>query len=223
MDFEIGTVKSEKAMAMRRYNQIRKVTTFFRLAEVCLVLFFLTWFSSRLPKAARNSGDFFRQLCIFLISPRFVFFFGNAIVITLVAKSGQFSGRSPVGSSSGTDIYDEFLKNSESSHHQKIRAEEEVIYETKNVIFENPNPKTGSDTKKEYRRSASEGPAPAKKRELRRSETDICRRAEESGVRASEAVEMSNEEFRRTIEEFIAKQQKFRREESMAIVWTDQI
>lgn len=210
----------EKAIAMRRYRRIRKIAIFFRFLEACLALFFLTWFSSRLPIAAKSSGDFFRQLCIFLISPRFVFFFGNAIVLTLFFKSGQFSGRSPAGGSSGIDLYDEFLKNSES--HPKIRAEEEIVYETKNVILENP--KTRSDTRKEYRRSVSEGfPAEKGREALRRSETEVGGRAMESGGSAPEAGELSreDEEFRRTIEEFIAKQKRFRREESMAIVSTD--
>lgn len=218
----IQTVKSDKWMAMRRYRRIQKLAFLFRFLEACVAIFLLGWFSSCLPVAADVSGDFFQELFILLASPRFVFFFGNAIVLTLFVKSGHFSGQRPAGNpTSAPDLYDEFLKNSERSV-QKNRTDEETVYEDKYVCVESTDADTDTDVKRGglYRRSLSEGAGGGvvteKRGQLRRSETDVGRKGEESG-------EMSNEEFRRTIEEFIAKQLKFQREESMAVVLTDQI
>ncbi|XP_077242760.1 tRNA-methyltransferase non-catalytic subunit trm6MTase subunit [Tasmannia lanceolata] len=237
--FEIDTVKAEKTSAMRRYNRIRKIASIFRYLELCIALFFLSWFSTRLPIAIRISGDYFRQLCVVLVSPYFVFFVGNVIIITLVAKSGQTSA----GTSSGTDLYDEFLKNSENRY--KIRTEthsppantppeEEIVYEDKAVCVESRYINTDTEkckcrdteTVKPYRRSRSENLEAEKRkeirRELRRSETEVCPKMEKSDENptvASYSEDLSSEEFNRKIDAFIAEQlRRFHREESLAIV-----
>ncbi|XP_077252685.1 uncharacterized protein LOC143892104 [Tasmannia lanceolata] len=242
--FEIGTVKAEKTSAMRRYLQIRKIAGIFRFLEIFLVLFFLSWFYTRLPIAVRISGDYFRHLRVILVSPYFVFFVGNAIVITLVAKPGLFSVNNTAGISPGTDLYDEFVKNSENRHRictgsplppVSNRPEEEIVYEDKAVCVESRYTDTDlhtcecrdTDTKKPYQRSWSENLEAEKRQktgiELRRSQTEVCRKMEKSDEiltvdSYSERDIMSNEEFQRTIEAFIAKRMRFLKEESMAIV-----
>ena len=81
-----------------------------------------------------------------------------------------------------------------------------------------------------YRRSQSEKlnrDRPEKSRGvLLRSETEKCQQIMISGENRGKTWypedDLSNEEFQRTIEAFIAKQQRFRRQESLAIVFQDQ-
>ncbi|XP_028774615.1 uncharacterized protein LOC114731577 [Neltuma alba] len=83
-----------------------------------------------------------------------------------------------------------------------------------------------SDCPKVYRRSQSENSTGASRKEvtrnLRRSETEKCREMARHCENPLENLyshdKLSNEEFQRTIEAFIAKQMRFLREESLAIV-----
>ncbi|KAI3890883.1 hypothetical protein MKX03_029618 [Papaver bracteatum] len=259
MEF-VDNVKMEKANAMKRYDQLQKIGNFLRIFEICVVLVLVSWFSTRLPNVIQVLGYYFQKFCIILVSPRFVFFLGNAIILTLFIKSGKISSNDESTVNGGGDhIYDEFIKKSNETN-QKIQKnihfspKEEIVYEDKQTVYEekknyavpssdttyvsstamNTNTKTtkkmnkSKDTK--FRRTRSGIPKgvstndnPINKSELRRSVTEKCRRTNPPVVvEESEEVdyeqEMSNEEFQRTIEEFIAKQRLFRREESMAIV-----
>ncbi|KAF8410568.1 hypothetical protein HHK36_003099 [Tetracentron sinense] len=238
--FDFDNVKVEKANAMLRYHRLRKIANLFRFVEICVALIMLSWFSTRLPIAIRISGEYFRDLCVVLVSPLFVFFVGNAIIITLFAKSGQFSGEKPLGNNAGTDLYHEFVKNSESG--DKIRtdspplAPEKIVYQDKQMICEEntitPSYRdtvttvtdTAPDTKV-YQRSQSENLKQKPCRKLRRSETEKCRKMLSSGDKPVDSTYtddgMTSEEFQRTVEAFIKKQQMFQREESMAIVLKD--
>ncbi|XP_010263601.1 PREDICTED: uncharacterized protein LOC104601818 [Nelumbo nucifera] len=238
--FDFDNIKAEKANAMLRYRRIRKIANLFRFLEACLALIIVSWFSARLPVAIKTSGEYFQKLCVVLVSPLFVFLLGNAIIITLFIKSDQFSGQTATASNSSHDIYDEFVKNSE--NRQKIRPEspepspEVIVYEDKETVSEGSTAaRTYQDVQmisstKTYRRIQSEKFTHESReklhRELRRSETEKCQKVnspdpDEKGEVTSYAEPMSNEdaeEFRRKIEAFIAKQQKFQREESMAII-----
>ncbi|RZC44635.1 hypothetical protein C5167_037578 [Papaver somniferum] len=260
MEF-VDNVKMEKANAMKKYDQLQKIGNFFRIFEICVVLVLVSWFSTRLPNVIQVLGYYFQEFCIILVSPRFVFFLGNAIILTLFIKSGKISRNDDSSVNSGGDhIYDEFIKKSNETN-QKIQKnihfspKEEIVYEDKQTVYEEKNNYTvpSSDTtahvsssttamntkmtKKmnktkdtKFRRTQSGIPKgvstnenPINKSELRRSVTEKCRRPNppvvvEESVEVDYEQEMSNEEFQRTIEEFIAKQRLFRREESMAIV-----
>ncbi|KAF5196276.1 tRNA-methyltransferase non-catalytic subunit trm6MTase subunit [Thalictrum thalictroides] len=116
----IDNVKVEKANAMMKYNRLKKIADLFRFFEICVVLILLSWFSTRVPVTFRVLSDYFRHICVVVVSPCFVFLLGNVIVLTLFLKSGQF-GQSSTGISSGTDLYDEFVKNS--CNRDKIRSD----------------------------------------------------------------------------------------------------
>ncbi|XP_059642460.1 uncharacterized protein LOC132284377 [Cornus florida] len=240
--FHFDNLKVEKANAMLRYRRLREIAKLFRFVELCIALVFLSWTSARLPFAVRISGEYFRQLIAIIVSPTFIFVLGNMIVITLIAKSSRFSAKTPISEHSETDLYDEFIRNSEnrinfrSENFTPVTEPEEIVYQDKQIICEantviTPNSDANGLTKatdtisesKAYRRSQSEN----LKREnsekpcgkFRRSETEKCRKLESSGEIPAETVDkLSNEEFQRTIEEFIAKQVRFRQEEKMAIV-----
>ncbi|KAF6144233.1 hypothetical protein GIB67_004906 [Kingdonia uniflora] len=218
-------IKAEKSKAMIKYNRLRKIRNLFRLIELLLALVLLTWVTTQLPFAIKA----FKQLLLVLISPKFVFLIGNAIVVTLFAKSRNFSNQNPP---SGTQIYEEFVKNSEKYH---VLQEEEVLFEDKQTVCEEKTTtvKSFDVGRKTFRRTQSEkvkannnNVCERLRKELRRSETDVCANAEVLSEKSREreggrGQEMSNEEFQKAIDEFIARQMRFRREETMAVVLLD--
>ncbi|XP_038900483.1 uncharacterized protein LOC120087694 [Benincasa hispida] len=217
-------IRAEKANAILKYRQLRKIANLFRFIELCLILVVISRFSSHLPTAFKNSSEYFRYLSVTLISPRFVFLIGNAIVITLFAKSGQFSAKDPSKKNSVADLYEEFIQNSEKN--QKTRRAE-IEYRIKQIddsrgdssisVKKIVNPQEI----KRYQRSKSEKMEVVQRenldRELRRSETEKFKKI--VGLREDRRNSsypedgMSNEEFRQTVEAFIARQQRLRREE----------
>lgn len=236
--FKFDNLKTEKANAMLRYRRLRNVAKFFRILEFCLALLFLSWTSSRLPFIVKISRDYFRQLIALVISPLFIFLLGNVIVLTLLAKSGLLTAQS------SANLCDEFTRNIENSiklepdNCPPLPEPEEIIYQDKqiicgmNTVTSAPNydaieltlvaDQSVSD-QKVYRRSQSENlkgedsEKPCGK--LRRSETEKFLGIERSGAETLELVDkLSNEEFQRTIEAFIAKQLRFHKEEKLAIV-----
>ncbi|KGN61815.1 uncharacterized protein LOC105434603 [Cucumis sativus] len=218
-------IRTEKANAILKYRQFRKIANLFRFIELCLILIVISRFSSHLPTALKNSTEYFRCLSVTLISPRFVFLIGNAIVITLFAKSGQFSAKDPSKKSLVADLYEEFIKNSEKNNQKSPRTEIKHIDESRRKasisvekIVNNPK-----ETRR-YERSKSERmevvPREKVDREMQRSETEKCKKMVElkEGRRNRSYLEdgMSNEEFRQTVEAFIARQQRLQREEELS-------
>ncbi|GAB2282766.1 hypothetical protein Dimus_017305 [Dionaea muscipula] len=245
MDFNI--VKAEKSKAMKRLHlhRLRRIAKLFRFVELCVLLAFLSWFSTRLPFAVKI---FCRWLAGVVVSPLFVFAVGNGIVVTLMAKSGQFSGKG--SNAADREALFRSLRSEASSEpvtDPKAETEpEEIVYEDKEMICQKQHtatvPVTASATKQlrvddalqwsggkvdpdlKLQRSQSENlERETTEKCLRRSETDIASRMESNHNNGKESENddkvfpedgLSSEEFRRTIEAFIAKQKKFRREES---------
>lgn len=207
--FRVDKLKLQKARAMLRYRRLLIIASLFRFVELCMFLIFIFWFSTHLLITFRNSGKYFKDLSGVFFSSRFVFVIGNAIVITLLAKSSKSS--SP--DCAGFDLYDEFVKKSE---RKQSLCEENTFDAQKHCAAET----------KVIQRSKSE----SLKRErcdkashqLRRSETEKCRNSVytyENPARTSYAADnMSNEEFKKTVEAFIARQQRLRREEESFFV-----
>ncbi|KAF3498412.1 hypothetical protein DY000_02055816 [Brassica cretica] len=231
-------VKAEKAKALHRFQSIGFL---FRVTEICLALLLLCWIFSSLPFAAQISGEFLRRLACVVCSPLFMFVLGNSIVVALLTtKSTVLS--SGVDGGGEADIYDAFIRSGEnraSSSDVRGIPEETTVYVDKQMIGTETDSVSNSysiptvareDHKdhsppptKVYRRSKSEKqrldtvmkPKPS----LRRSETEKCRET----VKPCEEVpfpedNLTNEEFQKTIEAFIAKQLIFRRRESLAVV-----
>lgn len=250
--FELDSVKAEKAKAMLKYRRLRNVAKLFRFAELFLALLLFFWIFTQLPLVIQISGEYFRKISTVMASHRFVFFFCNAIIVTLLFKSSKFSDRSLAVHNAETDIYENFAKESENnspkfpSEDPPLSKEPEVVkYEDKqmicatNTISLTPtceevvptvaDSKTDSSVKL-YRRSQSEKLNRDRSKQsrgvLQRSETEKCKQIVISGENRVGTWypedELSNEEFQRTIEAFIAKQQRFRRQESLNIVFQDQ-
>ncbi|XWS45455.1 hypothetical protein CRYUN_Cryun15aG0138000 [Craigia yunnanensis] len=230
--FDFDNVKAEKVKAMRRYSRLQRLAKVFRFLELLLALLFLAWIFERVPFAVKISGEFVFKLGGVIASPLFVFLVCNVIIVTLIAKSGIFSAVNNADSK----LCEEIIKNAE--NRSKSESQEEIVYQDKEIISEvntcihtckemEPQSESDSDTEMDnprvYRRSMSEKLATKKseekvKKELRRSETEKCRKIQNTDEELFPEDELSNEEFQRTIEDFIAKQLRFRREESLSIV-----
>jgi len=205
--FSFNNLQTEKANAILKHRKLRRVATLLRIIEVCAVLVLVSRFSMQLPVAVRNSGEYFRDLSLFMNSPRFVFLIGNIIIIALFA---QFSaqGNNVVQE---PNLYQEFIQNT--TKNQEVVAE---------YSREKQRMKTGEaniSLEKGYRRCETEILRGKRRRVLRRCETEKGRKKIE-GVPVKEVARiscpedgMSNEEFRRTVEAFIAREQRIRREE----------
>ncbi|KAL1544241.1 hypothetical protein AAHA92_21117 [Salvia divinorum] len=170
---KFDNIKMEKANTISRYRSVKRITTLFRVVELLVFAIVVSRFST-----AKLSGEYFRSISVALISPRFVFLLGNAIVLILFFKSGQLSAQDGEGIA---DFYDEFVEKCRKNEEKKVFDDCKVI-STKMC------------------RSSSEKLAVHGGRKLTRSKTEA-------------AEEMSSEEFRRTVEAFIARQQRFLREE----------
>ncbi|KAK7367363.1 hypothetical protein VNO80_09375 [Phaseolus coccineus] len=162
---------------------VNSITKTLRILQLCVALFFLTWFLTRLPLALRLFADYLR-------SPLFVFAVFNAIIAALLAQSRRFTQSNsddPVAEAEHRQIGDKFMDSDSGVATDRL------------------------DIRKVYCRSVSEGEDEdgnkAAGRELRRSET-------EKGLEKWYPQDkLTNEEFRRTIEAFIAKQMRLLREE----------
>ncbi|XWS67881.1 hypothetical protein CRYUN_Cryun04dG0042700 [Craigia yunnanensis] len=222
-------IKLEKRNAILKHRQLCKIANLLRFVEVCVVLVLISRFTTHLPVAVKNSGEYFRGLLVVLVSPRFVFIVGNAIVITLFATAGQFSAQD---SASGTDLYEEFVEKSEKSqaiHRYEIEYREK---QSKNSVDEEKivslDVRTSKGTKN-YRRTQSENLKQVNCnkacQQLRRVESEKYRKhndSDEKMVKNSYPEDgMSSEQFRNTVEAFIARQKKLLREEEYSVIWKD--
>lgn len=239
--FYFDAVKAEKTKAMQRYNRVRSVAKLFRLTEIFLVLVFLAWTSTHVPFAVKISAEFLAKLGGVIVSPLFVFLLCNAIIATLLAKSGKLTPEKSGSENAVSEIYEEIAKHSEDRQtvpfpedSDSVKASvNETVFQDKEIVSElnaaidlesdqdlDYGPDLDLNDQKAYRRSKSEmfiKEVATEKRgkELRRSETE---RIGILGEKLHPQEEISDEEFNRRIEEFIAKQLQFRREESMSIV-----
>lgn len=217
--FNFYNIKAEKANAIQRYQQRRKIANMFRFVEVFVVLVLISRFSLQLPHAVKNSGGYFRDLSVVLVSPRFVFVVGNVIVIILFAKSGKFSGgNSGESSFYGDDLYDEFVKNSEKNQKafregaDRKSAKESTGEKNRVAADEVENSSTTVTATsweiKKYERSNSENLETQKKSNrqvLRRSETEKIGKDINQSLCTEDYT--SNDEFQQKVEAFIARQQ----------------
>ncbi|XP_020203316.1 uncharacterized protein LOC109788878 [Cajanus cajan] len=198
---KLQTKKTTKPQ--KHHRQLRKIANLLRYAEVCVVLVLVSRLSINLPTTLKTSSDYFRN---FMGSPRFVFFLGNVIIITLFAQSGQFSNHSSATKPTPEpDLYLEFLHNSTMNQNQKLEPHVEN------------RPLKASGVKGHYRRCESEIVKRVQDEKARR----VLQRCETEKVGVANSTNsypedrMSNDEFRRKVEAFIARQQKLRTQETL--------
>ncbi|XP_035539376.1 uncharacterized protein LOC118343970 [Juglans regia] len=226
-----------------------RIAKLFRYVELFLALVFVSWSFPRVPLAVKISGEYFWKLSGFVASPLFVFMLCNVIIVILITKSGRFPGHNQTGDNADTELYEKFIKNSddstkpESETDPPAHAPEVIEFHDKQIICE-VNRTASEDDSQTYSETGTDLMHPKACRrtqseklngedsekyigKLRRTETEKCLTDVNSEENRPENPcpedEMSNEDFQRTIEAFIAKQWKFRRQESLPIVVHNQI
>ncbi|CAJ1973068.1 unnamed protein product [Sphenostylis stenocarpa] len=214
---KLQTKKTAKPRKHHRY--LRMIANVLRYVEVCVVLVLVSRLSINLPSTLKNSSEYFRN---FMGSPRFVFFLGNVIIITLFAQSGHFSNHASEKPSPEPDLYLEFLQNSTikqkliaHNNNRKAKASVRVEDGAKGQKTHPTKTETSLEVvKKDYRRCQSdivtlevENEKPT--RLLQRCETEKVGK----NVNSYPEDGMSNDEFRRKVEAFIARQQMLRTQE----------
>ncbi|KAK4740184.1 hypothetical protein R3W88_003881 [Solanum pinnatisectum] len=238
----IHNIKLEKANAMLRYKKRQRVTTLFRFIEFCIFLAIISRFSTQLPLNFNLSKDYFKGLGVTLISPRFVFVLGNTIVIILFLISGQSSTKDASTNNVKIDMYDEFKQkcsmNKETNCEQRkkqrkqsIALEEAYCEQSKkqrkqSILLERQLEKKIHRSHSDNSLSLSHDEKKPRKK-LTRSATVRSRKViDADGVKPTMTKtttsypedEMSNDEFRKTVENFIARQQRFLRDEEFSAV-----
>ncbi|KAH0727563.1 hypothetical protein KY285_003258 [Solanum tuberosum] len=222
-------IKLEKANAMLRYKKRQRVTTLFRFIEFCIFFAIISRFSTQLPLNFNLSTDYFKGLGVTLISPRFVFVLGNIIVIILFFISGQSSTTT---NNVKIDMYDEFKQKCsmnketycEQSKKQSIALEEAYCEQSKKQrkLLEKKIHRSHSDNslslshdekkpRKKLTRSATV-------RSRKVINTDSVKPTMTKTTTSYPEDEMSNDEFRKTVENFIARQQRFLRDQEFSAV-----
>ncbi|XP_019172920.1 PREDICTED: uncharacterized protein LOC109168363 [Ipomoea nil] len=234
---------SEKSIM--KFDHFKSFTMLFRLIELCFGLLWLSWTSTRLPLLIQISCDYLRLAFSFFISPLFIFLLGNFIVLTLLLKSGRLSGQSPITchAAEETKIYNSLIQNTHdysmkvtSANSDSVTEPPEIVYQDKQTISDTstlvaPNLEdsrtTGFEQRVPRKRTRSDELNVEKSGEescgkLQRTVTEKCRKVTDpSNAPTDTALDvenLSNEEFQRAIEDFIAKQIKFHQEEKLDIV-----
>jgi hypothetical protein len=186
-----NNIKTEKQSTMKTYNLFTSIAKTLRLLELCLLLFFLLWIFTRLPFFLRISTDF-------LQSPLFIFALSNAIIAALFAQSDlRFSS----SASDSASIVEERLESQIKQINDTCKA---VDVDSCSAVTDSGNLQVCSWSQSFPETMNGEG---ENEKKLRRSETEKVREI------LYPQDKLSNEEFQRTIEAFIAKQMRFLREE----------
>ncbi|CAN4112384.1 unnamed protein product [Withania somnifera] len=209
-------IRLENANTILRYRK-RQTVTLFRFIESCIFLVVVSRFSTQLSLPFKLSTEYFKGVGVALISPRFVFVLGNVIVIILFLKSGELSPKDGSTNNDKFDLYDEYKQNcsmnKEAYYEQSILVEEayceqRILKQTQ--LVEKKLHRSHSDSFTSF--SHDDKP----RKELIRSATIGCLKVIHTDNIKSVKDEMSSQEFRRTVENFIARQQRFLREEEFS-------
>ncbi|WCJ35214.1 hypothetical protein M5689_016480 [Euphorbia peplus] len=239
---EFDSVKAEKADAIRRYNNRNKnyIFNFHRLLTALALLCSFPYF----PLLKQVFSDYFsvlnRQIYVFVLINAMIFIiyhFSNAAVTAAAAAE------------SPPDLYDQYVSFSslkerksvvspaievQSPEEDKFCDKQIVLCETENLTAAKDKTEVSvidNDEEIKFRRTRSEKFTTVRKNKgvLRRSETEIGRElvlADGGGDTAAEArksmEDMNSDEFRFTIERFIASKKKVLRDENFAVVMQEE-
>ncbi|CAN0909173.1 hypothetical protein LINGRAHAP2_LOCUS25649 [Linum grandiflorum] len=203
-----------------------------RLLEILVVLAVLSRVSVQLPVSLKGSGECIKDFLLVLASPRFVFVVGNVIVIVLFAKSGHLPG-----GVKKSDLYEQFVevRGNQSDKLESVVKEDCSVSSSENRVTQNDEleaivkeNRSGSATSmivKSYERSQSENLTSYRMpvKELRRSVTEnLTKKKKEKkknkGGDQFPEDNLSSEEFKSTIEAFIERQKRFRRDEENSVI-----
>lgn len=157
-----------------------------KLLQLIEMFIFSVLVSSQLPLAVNVSTCYLRAITFTSFTPKFVFAITNVIILALFVISKVDENHD------GNDTCYEYVKSYDMS------------------VYDN-NMDVVASNKRKISRSKSEDPVKTKCRDgraLRRSRTELSR--------SNKAEKLSGEEFRRTVEAFIARQQRMLRDEEFS-------
>ncbi|CAN8229433.1 unnamed protein product [Cochlearia groenlandica] len=208
----------EKPRGILSFRAMKQFMNLFRLIEMILLIILI---SKLYFPSVKLSGDIFKKASVFLASPRFVFFIGNAIVIALFAISRGYTSSHEISKTTNevviNDLYQEFLHNS--SEKKRIEAKTEQTKKpngVKKVSFGR------SQSQKAYE-AVQTIDSTCGGKIMKRYESEkhmrICEYDKKVLVRSVKKQEdgMSNEQFRTKIETFIARQKRIQKDEEHLI------
>nr|XP_043622013.1 uncharacterized protein LOC122593648 [Erigeron canadensis] len=209
-------VKIEKANAIYEYNnnKLQRFTTLFRFIELIIFLIVISRLPIQLPFNINVSTDLLKGISF---SSKYVFVLGNMIILILLFKSRVVENGDH---NDKIDVYDEYVRS----------CEKRVVHNSTTISTCETNNLVSSNDRK-ICRSQSGSMVKVKcqhnrvYKKLRRSVTDkkIVKSVDGGGGGGGETVvvskdELSSDEFRRTVEAFIARQQQSLRDEELAPV-----
>nr|GEV63208.1 reverse transcriptase domain-containing protein [Tanacetum cinerariifolium] len=175
--------------------RLQKITTLFRFIEMFLFLVMISRFSSQLPFAVKvSSYYYFKGISLTMLSPKFVFVIGNMIILILFLKSRSLEKEE------NDDACYEYVKTCDMNvvNCSKVVASKPKISRSRsdNRIVKSKDDQT--------------------RKELRRSVTDISKSTTMTVQKRIVKEELSSDDFRRTVEAFIERQQKILRDEEFS-------
>ncbi|XP_055835963.1 uncharacterized protein LOC129904422 [Solanum dulcamara] len=245
------SVKFEKAKAISRYNRLQNMMKILQIFEVIVAVVLISWSWTRIPAAVKFSGEILVQVVDYLFKPHVVFLIGNAIVVAIVVLCRQTDAGSNnsvtddihgdeipysedhrstiITSYCGSDVTDLSSASLPETAVSTMEDKQIISSECKvpEMICNDMDTAIIAATKQiqKFKRTQSEKLkrqiTANPRRELRRSETEMCRTVVRPGDKQStvpvEAVDtLSNEDFRLTIEAFIKKNQTFFEKQRLA-------
>ncbi|XP_008441123.2 uncharacterized protein LOC103485351 [Cucumis melo] len=219
------------------YNLLQSMVKIFRFTEVLGAMGFLIWTFSRLPLVLKVSSDFISQISNYFTSPVFGFILCNIIIVSLIAKPHNFSGGKINGDNDvETELFNELVEDGAVTSLSLAGSEpngrlcsdteqEKIAYEDKEVISEVTSTRAAVFTEKMENFGLESEKLKLVWTEFGGGELRRLKAEEEAiwggGVspeRVGNREELSNMEFQRRIDAFIARELRFRWEESGAVV-----
>ncbi|KAK4740181.1 hypothetical protein R3W88_003878 [Solanum pinnatisectum] len=234
-------IKLEKANAMLRYKKRQRVTMLFRFIVFCIFFTIISRFSIQLPL----STDYVKGFGVTLFSPRFVFVLVNIIVIILFFKSGHSSAKDGSADNVKFDLYDGYKQKysmnneayCEKQRKQTILVQEANCEQSKkqSILVEETNSEHSKKQsivaerrlEKRIHRSHSENSLclphdekKPRKRMIRSATVGWLKNIDTDSVKPAMTATsdgLNSDEFRKTVEAFIARQQRLLKEEEFSI------
>ncbi|KAF5814305.1 hypothetical protein HanRHA438_Chr03g0120301 [Helianthus annuus] len=192
-----------KTTAILNNHRLHKITTLIRFTETFFLLIIISNFSSQLPSTLKLAGDYLHSSSLTIFTPKFVFLIGNLIILILFLRSRVVEHVEHKDEIGDGDMCYEYVK----------MCDQSVVSAPVNVGVVSDDVRI-CRSKSENLMSVRGG----KRRELRRSVTEIGLKSDGDNGRAAVKEELSCEDFRRTVEAFIARQQKILRDEELSPV-----
>ncbi|PWA48658.1 hypothetical protein CTI12_AA488760 [Artemisia annua] len=186
--------KSATNFVIFKYMRLQKITTLFRFIEMFLFLVMMSRFSPQLPFAVKVFSYYFKGISLTMLSPKFVFVIGNMIILVLFLKSRSLE------KNENEDACYEYVKTCDMN----------VVNCSSVVAYKPKISRSRSDNRMRVKSKDDQT-----RKELRRSVTDISKSTSMTEKRIVKE-ELSSDDFRRTVEAFIARQQKILRDEEFS-------